>query len=491
MLLAFALLVALGCGESARFGSWRVVRAPHPPWNGAAAVSSSTPDDAFRHTRPGLTPSPPFDLPPIRSVTLGNGMHVVIIERHGPPIVAIRVVVGRGSIGAPPGVASLTAASLLEGTKWSPSLAIHERFAEMGAAVSTAASYEALTIDVKVPAPNLRPALEILDDILHAPTFPIEEVERVRARVLADLAYRSSRPEDIAALQLAAVLYPPDHPYHDPAEGSEDAIRRVGRIDLERFWHSSAVPPLTSFILVGDMEDLATLGMLRQLFEGWSGAAPPALPRPPPVATTTPERLVLVDHPNDPQCVMRVGWLVADRNSEDIPALRTLAATLAYGTSGKLDSLLRRQRGETYDVRATLTPRIGVSEFVVAASVERDKTVDALRETLAEIERMRTQSLVPSDLPDARAVLRSSLQLHSFESSEDVVIMLTDPVVHRDAVDVFRRRLLAPVGVRPEQEQLVASRYLTSPSRRVVVVGDASRVRPSLEALGLGEIAVR
>jgi predicted Zn-dependent peptidase len=249
------------------------------------------------------------------------------------------------------------------------------------------------------------------------------------------------------------------------------------------------VPPVTSFIVAGDIDDGATLGTLRRLFDDWSGAGQPAPAKLSPLAATAGARLVLVNRANDPQCVVRIGWLVADRESEDIPALRALAATLAQGALGRLGRLLRVERSETYGVRATLAPHTAASEFVVTASIERDHTADALREALAEIERVRTPSGLESETPNARALLRD-LTWQSFDTSDDVVSMLTDPVLHRDPIDRMRERLLAPTGVGPEQVQRVAAKYLTDEARRIVVVGDASHVRESLEALGLGEIAV-
>ena len=487
--LAALLVVALGCEEGARFGSWNVARASHPPWTAPAAPSASTSEDAFPAARPGLTPSQPFDLPAIRATTLANGVRVVTVERHTLPIAVVRVIVGRGATGAPPGVAALTAAGLLEGTKWSTALAVHQRFAEMGATATTAASYDAVTIDVKVPAPNLRAALDLVADMLRGPTFPDDRIELVKSRSLADLAHRTSRPQRVAASQLDAVLYPPGHPYHEPAEGSEGAIRRVGRGDIERFWQAAGVPLLTSFIVAGDIDDGATLGMLRRLVEDWSGPAPLTLPALPPPVTAAGPRLVLVDQGEAPQCAVSLGWLVADRESEDIPALRALAATLAQGTLGRLGKLLRVERSETYGVHAALVPRAGASEFLVTTSIERDSTADALRDSLAEIERVRTQPL-ESGAPNASALFRDVVW-QSFETSDDVVAALTGPVLRRDSVDRLRARLLAPATVGPEEVQRVASKYLTSESRRIVVAGDASRIRPSLEALGLGEITVR
>jgi zinc protease len=161
--------------------------------------------------------------------------------------------------------------------------------------------------------------------------------------------------------------------------------------------------------------------------------------------------------------------------------LRALAATLAQGALGRLGKLLRVERSETYGVQAVLVPRVGASEFLVTTSIERDATADALRESLAEIERVRTQPL-ESGVPNV---------WQSFETSDDVVAALTGPVVHRDPIDRLRERLLAPASVGPEQVQRVAAKYLTRESRRIVIVGDASRIRPALQALGLGEIAVR
>ncbi len=229
---------------------------------------------------------------------------------------------------------------------------------------------------------------------------------------------------------------------------------------------------------------------MRRLFERWVGAAPADLQKPPAAVTPPGPRLVLVDHGAEPQCAVRIGWLVPDRGSEDIPALRFLAGSLAHGALGRLGQLLRVDRSETYGVHAALEPRAGVSEFVVSTSIERVSTADALREALAEIERVRAEGAAGLDAPAARVLLRD-LAWESFETSDDVVTLLTDPVLRRAPIDPLWQGLLAPTGFDPAQAAWVASKYLTSESRRIVVVGDASRVRSPLEALGLGEIAVR
>ena len=73
-----------------------------------------------KETPPGPGPLRKFDVPPVQTATLANGIKIALIERHSLPIVTARIQVDAGAVREPAsksGVAVLTGNLLSEGTK--------------------------------------------------------------------------------------------------------------------------------------------------------------------------------------------------------------------------------------------------------------------------------------------------------------------------------------------------------------------------------------
>jgi zinc protease len=484
VLLAVSLVT--GCEEAPRYASWSVPRAAHPPWQPAASSASSTRDEPFRARAPEVIQAPSPALPAAVETTFANGVQVITMKRTGLPVVAVRVAVARGAAQANTGLAAFVAAMLFEGTSHREGLVVHQVLMEIGATFSASAAYDAVAIDAKVPSWNLLPALTLLVDVLRDASFPADKVERVRARRLEKIDQNASTPAAIASEQLGELLYDAAHPCHFTVDGDAAATRRVRREELLTFWRSAAVPPLTGFLIAGDFDRGEVESKLHELVDDWSGAAPASKDLPEGMALTG-APVVLVDHAGDPQSVVRIGWRVPGRNSPDIAPLRALAESLARGTTGRLNRVLRHQRGETYGVDSSVTGRADSGEFVISAAIERDRTADALREILSEVERARTG---PFDAGEVHARMEARLW-QSFETSSDAVAVLTATAVYREPIERFFARWRGSNEVQPEELVRAATRYLTPQSRALVIVGDASSVRPSLGSVGLGNIVVR
>jgi hypothetical protein len=63
----------------------------------AAPLSAQQPD---RSGPPDLGPPPRLELPPIQQLALSNGLRVVLMEKHGVPLVQVNVLVMSGRVHA-------------------------------------------------------------------------------------------------------------------------------------------------------------------------------------------------------------------------------------------------------------------------------------------------------------------------------------------------------------------------------------------------------
>ena len=230
--------------------------APEPPKAGEQVGSGGTmsinADEPWRAKPPAGGPALSKVVPVPQSFQLANGLTVIALPRSaGAPVVSASLVVRSGSDANPvdkPGLASFTAALLDQGTATRNALQLADEVAQLGASLSTNSSRDAVTVTTSSLTRNFGPALTLLADVVLRPSFPAEEVERVRARRLAELVEQRSNPVQIATSVTGATLYGA-HPYGFSEIGTAASNKQLTREELQGFWRQHFVPANAALIV--------------------------------------------------------------------------------------------------------------------------------------------------------------------------------------------------------------------------------------------------
>src|SRR3981081_1704903 len=170
--------------------------------------------DRSHPPQPG--PPAPLRLPTIQKQKLSNGLPVWIVEMHEVPVAQVNLVVLSGTANDPPGkygVASLAAAMLEEGAGSRSALEIADAIDYLGADLGAATTSDLSAARLHVPVARLADALPIMADVALRPTFPNDELLRMRAQRLTTVIQARDDPETIAQLAFARVLYGTTHRY--------------------------------------------------------------------------------------------------------------------------------------------------------------------------------------------------------------------------------------------------------------------------------------
>ena len=184
--------------------------------------SSSASPRSSRARRPiaarrrALGPPPTLKLPAIQKRQLSNGLPVWIVELHEVPVAQVNLVVLRGSADDPPGkfgVTNLMTAMLEEGAGSRSSLEIADAVDFLGADLGAGSTFDSSAVRLHVPVARLADALPIMADVALRPTFPADELERLRQQRLTALLQARDDPATIAAQAFPRVLYGPTHRY--------------------------------------------------------------------------------------------------------------------------------------------------------------------------------------------------------------------------------------------------------------------------------------
>jgi len=488
-LLSPALLVA--CATSGTPAPKAAPTAAAKPDTGVS--ETGTPDAPFRKTLPEPTAPVVFKAPVPTVKTLKNGLPVWIVEQHEIPLTTVELVVRAGEDTDPsgkPGTASFVADMLDEGTSLRDAPAIAAAFEDQAALFRSQADQDSLIAAVSFPSASLSPVLDVFSDCVLRPAFKKTDLERVRALRLGDLAQLEADPAQIGKTVLNRTVFGEVHPWAFPTTGTV-ASTRAARGDQLAAWHRSWVRPNNAvLVVVGDVNPTTLLPELERRFGGWKPAALPKRRSLAPASRKGPRVVTVVDRPGAAQSQLWVGELGIGASSADLYAAQVASTVLGGGFKSRLNANLRSGKGYTYGAFSAFDVRREPGLFAAVAPVVAEKTPEALKELLGEIDRLREGGIDASELSDAKSGLIQSLPAE-FGSTTSTALAFGKLVALGRPPEYFASYVQKLEAVTREDVAKAARVRFDSKTLAIVVVGPLSELRPRLEALGLGSIALR
>jgi zinc protease len=451
------------------------------------APSAQTPD---RSKAPVPGPPPALNLPAIQKRQLSNGLPVWIVEMHEVPVAQVNLVVLSGSADDPAGkygIASLTAAMLAEGAGSRSSLEIADAIEFLGADMGAASAIDSVAIRLHVPVARLQEALPIMADVALRPTFPKDELERLRQQRLTGLLQARDDPATNAALAFSRVLYGPAHRFGTAAMGTATTVRAFSVEDLKAFYTSTYRPDNAAVIVVGDVTPDKVVPQLEAAFGSWkSQGGAVSHVKLPEVRQPAARTVWLVDKPGAPQSQVRIGWLGVPRSTPDYFPIQVLNTVLGGAFSSRLNLNLREKHGYTYGAASSFDMRVTPGPFAAQAGVQTDKTLESLKEFFIELNGMLQP--VPAD-ELARAKNYVALRFPGgFETTGDISRRLEEVLTYQLPETYFSSYVQQIQAVTAADVQRVAKKYIDPSRLIVVVVGDVKVIEPGIKSLNLGPI---
>jgi zinc protease len=470
--------------------------APEPPPASPQASASQggesiNADEPWRNDPPKPAAARPLTLPTPASVTLPNGLTLILSERHDVPIVSSSLVVKTGGDANPldkAGLASFTASMLDQGTATRNALQVADEAARLGAGLGAASDPDSSSVDVRSLSSNFPAALNLMADVALHPSFPAAELERQRAQRLAQLLQQRDDPGSIADRVMASALYGPTHPYGFNNLGTETSVKATSRDDLQAFWKQNFVPNNAALVVAGDITMIQLQALAQKTFGGWDRGTPaaPNLATPP----TPQPRLIVVDKPGSPQTQVRVATIGAARSSPDYRPAQVMNLALGGLFSSRINMNLREQHGYTYGARSQFTFRKAPGPFRISSGVRTDVTAPAITEIFNELRGMIDRPLSDAEVKSAKDSLVQSLP-GAFETSSDAVDNFANVFIYNLGLDYFTRYGEQVAAVTNAQTMAMARKYLLPSNMIVVAVGDRAKIEPDLRKLNVGPIEFR
>ena len=265
------------------------------------------------------------------------------------------------------GAAVLAARALTEGTERYDAIALVEAAERLGASLHAEAGWDALSSASTSRRTGSPAALELVAEVLLRPTFPRDEVERLRDERLNDLLQARADPRRRVEEAFANTVYAPEIALpptvgRDPRDGRGAHRRRT-----------SGAPTSGRSTRAGRRSSSAATSVART----WSasrracsgpGAGRLQRRRRSSIRARPLGRVVRVVHrPGSVQTEIRIGHRGLPRRIGDFHAVSVMAAILGGLFNSRLNMKLREEKGYTYGAGAGFDMRRGAGPFAARA----------------------------------------------------------------------------------------------------------------------------
>lgn len=440
-----------------------------------------------RTIEPPAGAEPVVNIPVVWNAELTNGIKVYGIENNELPLTNISLVISGGVYQDKtelPGVASLVAAVLPQGTKNKTPEMLEEEIELLGSNIYVGAGREEMYMDATSLSRNFGKTVSLMQEILLEPRWDSAEFAIARTRAKNYILQSEAQPRSVAMQTFSRLIYGPDHIFGFDTRGTSESVEKITIEDLKSYYDRNFSPALAKILVAGSMSKEEVLEALKTIETGWK-AKEVAMNSYPSPAIPEKSTIYFVDIPGSRQSVIYIGYPAITRDNPDYPKVEFINYKLGGAFTSIFNQILREEKGFTYGASSSFQQMKSLAPFVAATSVRSDATFETLSIFKEQMEKYRN-GVSEEDIQFIKNCMIRSNALN-FETNNDLVGMLSTMTKYGFPDDYIKREESIIRNMTIEEHKAVAEKYIVPERMYWVVVGDAATQLKPLSKIGFGE----
>jgi predicted Zn-dependent peptidase len=359
-------------------------------------------------------------IPPHEKVVFKNGLTVLLLEKHGVPIVNFAALVKTGAAGDPAGeegLASITAQLLRKGTQKRTAQQFAADSDFTGGSVEADASADFSSVSGEFLNKDLARGLDLFSDALLHPIFPQSEVDKLLAQSLDGVRAAKDEARSVLGTYYNAYLFN-GNGYGRTSDGDEISLTKIHRDAIVRFYETYYAPGNIILAVAGDFQTADMKKKLEEVFGGWPSkpVTPVKIPVLPPVKG---KKLLLVDKPDATQTYFAIGNVATAAGDPDRVAIRLVNTIFGGRFTSLLNEALRVESGLTYGAISAFDPRKAPGPFGIYSYTKNESTAQAIDMALQVLQKLHKQGITAEELASAKSYIKGQFP-PSIETSKQL-----------------------------------------------------------------------
>ena len=346
-------------------------------------------------------------IPPHEKVIFKNGLTVLLLEKHGVPIVNFAALVKTGAAADPAGeegLASITAQLLRKGTQKRTAQQFAADSDFTGGSVEADASADFSSVSGEFLNKDLARGLDLFSDALLHPIFPQSEVDKLLAQSLDGVRAAKDEARSVLGTYYDAYLFN-GNGYGRTSDGDEISLTKIHRDAIVKFYETYYAPSNIVLAVAGDFQTADMKKKLEDVFGQWPSkpVTPVKIPVLPPVKG---KKLLLVDKPDATQTYFAIGNVATAAGDPDRVAIRLVNTVFGGRFTSLLNEALRVESGLTYGAISAFDPRKAPGPFGIYSYTKNESTAQAIDMALQVLQKLHKQGITADELASAKSYIK-------------------------------------------------------------------------------------
>ncbi|MDO7849621.1 pitrilysin family protein [Hymenobacter sp. M29] len=419
-----------------------------------------------RTLAPPVQPLARVALPAAEVLALPSGARLHVLANDAQPVVRLQAVFRAGKLAEPrPGLASLTARMLLEGTTTRTARQIADEVAFYGASLECDAGFDRSTLTLYCLTRHLPTLLPLVLDVLQNPAFPADELQQLKTRTIQNVRVERQKTSFLASERFNELLFGAETPYGRPFDAN--AYQALTAEEARAFHQTAYGLANAEIFLCGDVA--TDQALVADAFS--TGPAGEARPAPGAAgqsgfAPGTPSQVPVA---GSLQASIRMGRLWPSPTHPDTHRLKLLVNVLGGYFGSRLMRNIREDKGLTYGIYASVAPREEGASLVIGTDVKGESAGFAVSEIEMELRRLQDELIPADELETVKNYILGkfanelSTVFEQCDKYKNLVFMglpadyYTEFVQQTEATDAETLRALAQQYLAPEAMQTVVA----------------------------------
>lgn len=344
-------------------------------------------------------------------------------------------------------------------------------------------SHESVGFVMKTVDKDLPRAFDLIGDILTNPRFDEKELKREQKVIVEEMKMVEDSPEDFLSEIFQANFFP-DDALGRPIEGTRKTVRTFDH-EVTRDFHARIFQPQNLIIAAagnvehGEIADLAN-GFFREKSTVRNQKSEVENLKAP--KTNAAILLKKKSELEQAHLILAAPWI--ESKSEKRYAAHLLETVLGSGMSSRLWQTIREKRGLAYSVGASAISFEDCGVFTVYAGTSPGKVGEVVDLSIAELKKIRRQSVSGEELTLAKQQTVASVLLGLEDSSIRAGNLAQSEITHGRQISV-EETLEKIEKVGPEEIQELAREYFQTEKLALAALGNLNGLKIERERLNL------